>query len=79
MQSHFAGVESAARGYIVFRQVDLTAAGFTLQLNDRIAAQGHLVDEVYIVKIEPFAHYADQNGATLFKAWFADRKPAKER
>jgi len=74
-----AGSSPSASGYVLFRMVDLTAAGVTLRLNDRITMQGHLVDEVYIVRLQPLGHYPGQNGASLIRAWFADRLPAKER
>ena len=74
-----AGAENEARGYVLFRQVDLDAEGFDLAINDRITMQGHLADEVYITRIQPMGHYPDQSGASLIKAWFTDRKPSKER
>ena len=73
------GSTDAAAGYVLFRYADLTAAGVTLRVNDRITIQGHLADEVYVTRLQPMGHYSDQNGATLVKAWFRDRKPAKER
>lgn len=73
------GPADQVRGYVLFRYVDLNALSIVLKKNDRIIMQGQLVDEVYIVRIEPMAHYPDQNGASLLKAWFTDRLPAKER
>lgn len=74
-----AGPTIDANGYVLFRYIDLTIAGITLQENDRIEAQGHLTEEVYITRLMPCGHYADQNGATMVKAFFKDRKPAKQR
>ncbi len=73
------GARSDSAGYVLFRYVDLNAAGVDLDINDRITIQGHIAAEVYVTKVQPIGHYADQNGASLVKAWFADRKPAKQR
>lgn len=75
------GPSDAVRGYVLFRFIDLTNAipPIALKINDRITLQGSLADEVYIVRLEPTAHYPDQGGASMVKAWFTDRQPAKER
>lgn len=74
-----AGPDKVSRGYVLFRKVDLDARGFMIAVDDRITGQGFLIDEVYIIRIEPIAHYPDQGGATMFKAHFSDRNPAKTR
>jgi hypothetical protein len=68
-----------ADGYVLFRYRDLDAAGITLQINDRITQIGRRTLEVYIVRLDDAGHYTDTNGASLVRAWFKDRKPAKER
>jgi len=74
------GPTDSVRGYILFRYVDLTAYGVDLAIGDRVTAQGHLTaPEGYVVRLEPQAHYQDQNGASTVKAWLSDRLPAKER
>lgn len=73
------GPIEGARGYVLFRYADLVARGVTLAINDRITMQGQLIDEAYVVRLQPMGHYSDQNGASLVRAWVADRKPAKER
>lgn len=67
------------RGYVLFRQRDLDARSITLQTNDRIKKIGQSVQDGYITRIEPKGHYPGQAGATLVRAWFSDRAPAKQR
>lgn len=76
------GVVERADGYVVFRTVDLRAVGISqLQVNDIIRSMGYgpnqQTAQVYIIKLEPFGHYADAGGAALIKAWFKDRAPAR--
>lgn len=71
------GAKVKTRGYVLFRYVDLSAASVVLQLNDRLLSQGFIAGSWYIVKLEPVAHYPDQGGATMVKAWISDRAPAK--
>ncbi len=73
------GPSSDAQGWVTFRFHDLDALGLSLQINDRFVQMGRLSTEVYIVRLEPKAPYPDQNGASLLRAWFADRAPSKER
>lgn len=68
------GPVDKAQGYMLFRQVDLAAAGIALQINDRLRAQGR---ELYIVRLQPMGHY--DGVSKLLRAWFADREPAKTR
>lgn len=67
------------RGYVLFRQVDLDAKSVTLQPNDRITKIGQVEHDSYITRLEPKGHYPDQAGATLVRAYFADRAPSKQR
>ena len=73
-----AGPREGATGYVLFRYTDLTAAGVTLEDNDRFAKLGNVETDVYISKLEPCGHYKDQGGPTLVKAYFSDRQPAKQ-
>lgn len=73
------GPADKVSGYVLFRYFDLDARSITLRVNDRIVMQGRHTDEVYIVRLQPSGHYRDQDGASLVKAWFSDRLPAKER
>lgn len=64
-------------GYVLFRYVDLNAAGVTLAHGDRIIQIGHLVVDIYIERLEPTAPYPDQNGHTMVKAHCKDRAPSR--
>lgn len=71
------GPESEANGYVLFRYVDLEGKSIELQQNDRFLKIGKLNTNVYIVSLRPEGHYDDIGGATLVKAFFKDRQPAK--
>lgn len=73
-----AGPREGATGYVLFRHTDLTAAGLTLEDNDRFAKLGNVETDVYIDRLEHEGHYPDQGGPTLVKAYFSDRAPAKQ-
>lgn len=72
------GVQQKADGYVLFRYVDLEAASITLRDNDRFTKIGNLDTDVYVMKLLPNSHYEDQGGATLVKAFFADRQPSRQ-
>ena len=72
------GVVEGAKGYVLFRKVDLDAATITLQLNDRILKMGHVETDVYVKKLEWMGHYPDQDGPALVRAYFEDRQPAHQ-
>ena len=76
---HLGGLRENERGYVLFRQVDLDAQSVTLKINDRIVKIGQIDNNADITRIEPTGHYPDQNGASLLKAYFADRLPSKQR
>ena len=65
-------------GYVLFRRIDLDTAGITLQRQDRFSKLGHVETDVYIVRLEHTAHYPDQGGPTLVKAYFEDRGPSRQ-
>lgn len=71
------GVAETSAGYVLFRYTDLNKASIALKLNDRIVKMGHLDVDVYIIGLRPMGHYPDQNGASLVKAFFADRTPSR--
>lgn len=77
------GSESEADGYILFRWVDLEAAGAPIpKQGDRVIATGsgnrRYVVDVYVIRVQPMGHYPDQRGPSLFRAWFKDRSPSKQ-
>lgn len=74
-----AGIQENERGYVLFRQKDLTAASVSLAINDRISKIGRVNHDAYITRLEPTGHYGDLGGNTLVKAYFADRQPSKHR
>lgn len=71
------GVVDGASGYVLFRFVDLNAKSVTLKQNDRFIKIGLEDTDVYVIKLRPEGHYPDIGGATLIKAFFADRGPTK--
>lgn len=76
------GVSIDADGYVLFRTIDLRSAGITaINLNDRFLSFGNgpnmLSAKVFVVHLEPVAHYGDAGGATMVKAWFKDRDGVK--
>jgi len=73
-----AGPREGATGYVLFRHVDLVAAGIALEDNDRFAKLGNVETDVYVDRLEHEGHYPDQSGPTLVKAYFSDRQPAKQ-
>ena len=70
------GARETSRGYVLFRKTDLDAQTITLQLNDRIVKMGHVETDVYINRLEWMGHYQDQDGPSLQKAYFVDRRPS---
>lgn len=75
------GVASGASGYVLFRFIDLEnhpSGPKTLKQNDRFTKIGKIDTDVYIVSLRPVAHWNDIGGATLVKAFFADREPSRQ-
>jgi hypothetical protein len=81
------GAEEEWKGYLVFRVVDLVAAGVavenpdgTLQISlargDRIVRIGRRVVDLYVLWFRDIAAYPDQGGATLLEVTFNDRLAA---
>ena len=79
-----AGNEDESGGYILFRRVDLDAAGLSdsPKQGDRILAYGSGTGrrevDVYVVRTRPEGHYPDQGGYSLIKAFFRDRSPGRQ-
>lgn len=72
------GTIEEAAGYVLFRQIDLTAQSIVLQNEDRISRIGTRDTDVYITRLLPVGHYPDQGGHTMVKAYFGDRQPSKQ-
>lgn len=64
------------RGYLLFRYLDLTAAGYSPKLGDMITKIGHVDTLVFMTQLQDAGHYPDQNGATMRMAYFGDRRPS---
>ncbi len=73
------GEEEMVTGYVLFRYLDLRNASITLQKEDRIRKIGNREIDGYIVRFQDVGHYPDASGATLVKAFFEARVPAKKR
>jgi len=71
------GARETAAGYVLFRKVDLDAVSVTLEDNDRITKMGHVECDVYVIRLEWTGHYPDQDGPSMVKAHFTDRRPSK--
>lgn len=72
------GLTISVDGYVLFRYVDLAAAGITLAENDRFVKIGNKTKDVYIVAFQDEGHYPSAGGATLVKAYYKDRQPIKQ-
>lgn len=70
------GTEEEVTGRLTTRKVDLAAISYTPRRGDRITKIGKDATELYLVTIELLGHYPDQNGATLKRLYFADRRPS---
>ena len=72
------GIVENARGYVLFRLIDLAAVSVTLAVEDRFARIGTIDTDVYIHRLAWVGHYPDAGGPTLVKAYFWDRAPARQ-
>lgn len=81
------GVEEESEGYLLFRLVDLLAAGvateradgtvaFGLERGDRIVRIGRRRTNLYVVFFRDVAGYEDRGGCTLLEVDFASRAPS---
>lgn len=83
-----AGPDEQVRGHFTIRRIDLEdaslEAGFAEtyfpQRGDKIVQTGSddgaLKTELYITQFEPRAHWGRTEGASLFRLYYADRRPA---
>lgn len=75
------GVALQYDGYVLFRLEDLETVGATLQAGDRISEIGEgtrlRAVDLYIVSVQHGGHYQTYTGATLIKAFYQDRHPAR--
>lgn len=65
-------------GYVTFSRRDLVSRSITLSIGDRITLIGNESHDAYIVRLQPMGHYPEY-GNTLVRAYYQDRKPAKQR
>jgi len=72
------GAREGSRGYVLFRKVDLDAAGISLKDNDRFKKIGDIDTDVYVSRLEWLGHYPGHGGPTLVKAYFEDLRPAQQ-
>jgi hypothetical protein len=72
------GPDEVSDGYVLFRYRDLEAANSPIARGDRFIKIGRIDVDVYVTKVEPQAHWPDQGGATLVKAYFTDRQPGRQ-
>ena len=85
LQPTRAGSEDESDGYVLFRRVDLNAAGLvdSPKQGDRFVAYGSGIGrreiDVYVVRVRPIGHYPDQFGYSMIKAFFRDRSPGRQR
>lgn len=81
------GVEEEWKGYLLFRVVDLVAAGVATEESDgtliiaivrgdRIVRIGRRTVNLYVLQFRDVAAYPDQGGATLLEVRFSDRLAA---
>jgi len=72
------GPQEEYDGYVLFRYVDLETLGQEIKRGDRFALIGKIQTDVYVIYLQPCAHYGDQLGATMVKAYFKDRTPSRQ-
>ena len=71
------GPISDASGYVLFILADLNRESITIKREDRFTRMGGVDTDVYVISTRPCGHYPGL-GATMIKAFFADRQPAKQ-
>lgn len=65
-------------GYLIARVIDLNALSYSPTIGDKITNIGHRTVDLYLSQVEDLGHYPGQNGATLLKIYFEDRRPAAD-
>lgn len=77
LAAHKSGPTEGSTGYVLFRQIDLTAYSLELEQNDRFTQIGLRTTDVYVKALRPVGHYPDIGGHTMIKAYFTDRQPSR--
>lgn len=83
LRATLVGAEQESEGYILFRRRDLRAVGLIeIAQNDRFTALGtgpnKVLVDLYVTGLRYQAHYPDQRGPAMVKAFFKDRFPSKQ-
>lgn len=77
------GVILESDGYLLFRTSDLRDADVELEDGDRVVQMGDPPNDrevdFYLGKMKPMGHYPQHGGATLIRAYYADREPSRHR
>jgi len=73
---HPAGVDEDIEGWLTVRVVDCERRSYTPRVGDRVTAIGHRSVEYFIRFIQDEGHYPDQNGASLVRLYYEDRRPS---
>jgi len=73
------GLTEDARGYLLFRFTDLDAKGYTPARGDMITQLGHRATKLFLLQSADAGHYPDQNGASLIRWFWGDRRPTTQQ
>jgi len=73
------GLTEDARGYLLFRFSDLEARSYTPARGDMITALGHRATKLFLLQHADAAHYPDQDGASLVRWFWGDRRPSAQQ
>lgn len=83
MDTDSSGLYERSDGYLLLSMAELRAEGLSdIEEGDRFIRIGTGLNarnvDLYVTGIRPIAHYPDQSGAALVKAFFADKQPAHQ-
>lgn len=72
------GIHESVTGYLLFRVLDLEAAGYTPGPTggDRIVRIGHRTASLFTLQRKDAGHYGSEDGSTLVLVYFGDRRPS---
>jgi hypothetical protein len=73
------GVTEESDGYLLLRYVDMNFRGFSIKREDRIIRIGFQPYDLYVVSLQPCAHYPDLNGPGMVKAFFRDKQKSRNQ
>ena len=73
----FEGVRHDSKGKLLFRFIDLAAAGVTIARGDKITKIGNRDCDFFVSYFEDAGHYPEYTGAVFLAAWFVDRDPGE--